>query len=158
MQSVSSRIWTRVAVFISDEDNHYTTGILQTFPTVTALVTFYEDAYTVIKIALSLHLVSTQMKNLVSTQMKNLTFSGRQTLVSLSSCPLEKVIYEFATSTGMTKMSCSSNMGHCEMGGKWPYSSCFAKLMSKGCKHTVVLRRIQLGRNPAFSIGSKTCQ
>ena len=26
MQSVSSRIWTRVAVSISYEDNHYTTG------------------------------------------------------------------------------------------------------------------------------------
>ena len=28
MQSVSSRIWTRVAVSISYDDNHYTTGIL----------------------------------------------------------------------------------------------------------------------------------
>ena len=27
MQTVSSRIWTRVAVFISYDDNHYTTGI-----------------------------------------------------------------------------------------------------------------------------------
>ena len=27
MQSVSSRIWTRVAVSISYDDNHYTTGI-----------------------------------------------------------------------------------------------------------------------------------
>ena len=27
MQSVSSRIWTRVAVFISYDDNDYTTGI-----------------------------------------------------------------------------------------------------------------------------------
>ena len=27
MQSVSSRIWTRVAVYISYDDNHYTTGI-----------------------------------------------------------------------------------------------------------------------------------
>ena len=26
MQSVSSRVWTRVAVFISDDDNNYTTG------------------------------------------------------------------------------------------------------------------------------------
>ena len=26
MQSVSSRIWTRVAVFISYDDNNYTTG------------------------------------------------------------------------------------------------------------------------------------
>ena len=26
MQSVSSRIWTRVAVFISYDNNHYTTG------------------------------------------------------------------------------------------------------------------------------------
>ena len=26
MQSVSSRIWTRVAVFISNDDTHYTTG------------------------------------------------------------------------------------------------------------------------------------
>ena len=26
MQSVSSRIWTRIAVFISYDDNHYTTG------------------------------------------------------------------------------------------------------------------------------------
>ena len=26
MQSVSSRIWTRIAVFISYGDNHYTTG------------------------------------------------------------------------------------------------------------------------------------
>ena len=29
MQSVSSRIWTRVAVFISYGDNHYTTGTHQ---------------------------------------------------------------------------------------------------------------------------------
>ena len=27
MQSVSSRIWTRVTVSISYDDNHYTTGI-----------------------------------------------------------------------------------------------------------------------------------
>ena len=27
MQSVSSRIWTRVAVSISYDDNHYTTGV-----------------------------------------------------------------------------------------------------------------------------------
>ena len=27
MQSVTSRIWTRVAVSISYDDNHYTTGI-----------------------------------------------------------------------------------------------------------------------------------
>ena len=27
MQSASSRIWTRVAVSISYDDNHYTTGI-----------------------------------------------------------------------------------------------------------------------------------
>ena len=27
MQSVSSRIWIRVAVFISYDDNHYTSGI-----------------------------------------------------------------------------------------------------------------------------------
>ena len=26
MQSVSPRIWTRVTVSISDDDNHYTTG------------------------------------------------------------------------------------------------------------------------------------
>ena len=26
MQSVSSRIWTRVALFISNDDNNYTTG------------------------------------------------------------------------------------------------------------------------------------
>ena len=26
MQSVSTRIWTCVAVFISNDDNHYTTG------------------------------------------------------------------------------------------------------------------------------------
>ena len=29
MKSVSSRIWTRVAVFISYDDNHYTTGTKQ---------------------------------------------------------------------------------------------------------------------------------
>ena len=29
MQSASSRIWTRVAVFISYDDNHYTTGTLR---------------------------------------------------------------------------------------------------------------------------------
>ena len=29
MQSVSSRIWTRVAVSISNDDNHYTTGMQQ---------------------------------------------------------------------------------------------------------------------------------
>ena len=26
MQPISSRIWTRVAVYISRDDNHYTTG------------------------------------------------------------------------------------------------------------------------------------
>ena len=31
MQSVSSRIWTRVAVSISYDDNHYTTGISISF-------------------------------------------------------------------------------------------------------------------------------
>ena len=41
MQSVSSRIWTRVAVFISYDDNHYTTGTMthtqNTFPNRIAL-------------------------------------------------------------------------------------------------------------------------
>ena len=31
MQSVSSRIWTRVAVSISDDNNHYTTGTSELF-------------------------------------------------------------------------------------------------------------------------------
>ena len=31
MQSVSSRIWTRVAVSISYDDNHYTMGTSQNF-------------------------------------------------------------------------------------------------------------------------------
>ena len=31
MQSVSSRIWTRVAVFISYDDNRYTTGTSETY-------------------------------------------------------------------------------------------------------------------------------
>ena len=31
MQSVSSRIWTRVAVSISYDDNHYTTGTMYHF-------------------------------------------------------------------------------------------------------------------------------
>ena len=31
MQSASSRIWTRVAVFISYDDNNYTTGTSNTF-------------------------------------------------------------------------------------------------------------------------------
>ena len=31
MQSVSSRIWTRVAVSTSYDDNHYTTGINKLF-------------------------------------------------------------------------------------------------------------------------------
>ena len=30
MQSVSSSIWTRVAVFISYDDNHYTTSVYLT--------------------------------------------------------------------------------------------------------------------------------
>ena len=33
MQSVSSRIWTRVAVFISYDDNNYTTGTSFFYPT-----------------------------------------------------------------------------------------------------------------------------
>ena len=33
MQSVSSRIWTRVAVFISYDDNNYTTGNYQIYYT-----------------------------------------------------------------------------------------------------------------------------
>ena len=32
MQSVSSRIWSRVAVFISYDDNDYTTGISNECP------------------------------------------------------------------------------------------------------------------------------
>ena len=36
MQSVSSRIWTRVAVSISYDDNHYTTGTAQTLMYITA--------------------------------------------------------------------------------------------------------------------------
>ena len=32
MQSVSSRIWTRVAVSISYDDNHYITGTYQVLP------------------------------------------------------------------------------------------------------------------------------
>ena len=34
MQSVSSRIWTRVAVYISYDDNHYTTGTSIAFSTI----------------------------------------------------------------------------------------------------------------------------
>ena len=34
MQSVSSRIWTRVAVSISYDDNHYTTGTSNHYATV----------------------------------------------------------------------------------------------------------------------------
>ena len=30
MQSASSRIWTRVAVYISYDDNHYTSGTSET--------------------------------------------------------------------------------------------------------------------------------
>ena len=37
MQSVSSTIWTRVAVFISYDDNNYTTG--------TSKKTFFWDSY-----------------------------------------------------------------------------------------------------------------
>ena len=33
MQSVSSRIWTRVAVSISYDDNHYTTGTFVSYLT-----------------------------------------------------------------------------------------------------------------------------
>ena len=38
MQSVSSRIWTRVAVFHSYDDNNYTTG--------TSSLQFVDDAFT----------------------------------------------------------------------------------------------------------------
>ena len=41
MQSVSSRVWTRVAVSISYDDNHYTTG---TSKTVTDSVLLYKLA------------------------------------------------------------------------------------------------------------------
>ena len=41
MQSVSSRIWTRVAVSISYDDNHYTTGTSKS-----ALFTAVNDRYT----------------------------------------------------------------------------------------------------------------
>ena len=41
MQSVSSRIWTRVAVSISYDDNDYTTGT-STYTTGTSI--FYDDS------------------------------------------------------------------------------------------------------------------
>ena len=34
MQSVSSGVWTRVALSISYDDNHYITGTLKTFMTI----------------------------------------------------------------------------------------------------------------------------
>ena len=34
MQSFSSRIWTRVAVSISYDDNHYTTGTSKTYQSI----------------------------------------------------------------------------------------------------------------------------
>ena len=40
MQSVSSRIWTRVAVSISYDDNHYSTGTSKT-PWVTLVLLIY---------------------------------------------------------------------------------------------------------------------
>ena len=48
MQSVSSRIWTRVAVSISYADNHYTTGVTTQLSLVvwifdTKLVDFYRS-------------------------------------------------------------------------------------------------------------------
>ena len=43
MQSVSSRIWTRVAVSISYDDNHYTTGTPQSLMLATPLSPFFLD-------------------------------------------------------------------------------------------------------------------
>ena len=45
MQSVSSRIWTRVAVFISYDDNNYTTGT-----SLYSDVTRYEEARVALKL------------------------------------------------------------------------------------------------------------
>ena len=44
MQLVSSRIWTRVAVSISNDDNHYTTR-LHEFKSCTRLIAFHVERY-----------------------------------------------------------------------------------------------------------------
>ena len=45
MQSVSSRIWTRVAVFISYDDNNYTTGTSFFFIDIELLCKFSQRYY-----------------------------------------------------------------------------------------------------------------
>ena len=46
MQSVSSRIWTRVSVSISYDDNHYTTGTSKAslIGTLLIILTYYNSA------------------------------------------------------------------------------------------------------------------
>ena len=45
MQSVSSRIWTRVAVSIYYDDNHYTTGTSMYIETPCLIYSFYNLDY-----------------------------------------------------------------------------------------------------------------
>ena len=45
MQSVSSRIWTRVAVSISNDDNHYTTDTSLTHITYTYIHIYIQNTY-----------------------------------------------------------------------------------------------------------------
>ena len=46
MQSVSSRIWTRVAVSISYDDNHYTTGTYRYRWLIVGIVGKFQGLYT----------------------------------------------------------------------------------------------------------------
>ena len=43
MQSVSSRIWTRSAMFISYDDNHYTTGTSNNKRQIVADIRIYDN-------------------------------------------------------------------------------------------------------------------
>ena len=58
MQSVSSRIWTRIAVFISYGDNDYTTGTsTKRLLVITFLNTIYAEKKTTLVIVSALHKV-----------------------------------------------------------------------------------------------------
>ena len=113
MQSVSSRIWTHVAVSISYDDNHYTTG------TSIIILWLFQSVYLVIAFGKS------PWRHTVFTQIWWISFSPSANTARMS---IERRFF----SSYLLLQQIPACLAHftwmvLEIGSKWPYSSCFLR-------------------------------
>ena len=114
MQSASSRIWTRVAAFISNDDNHYTTDntffkwcILNTYWSITVYAIWY--IYSRAGSKEFPDSLSPSFLGCILCQHRSDVSFCRSVNTSMLMCrdPLENVIHEFVlTSPAVPCMSC----------------------------------------------------